>query len=776
MLRERKFCSEAHREEHHRLLLACLRGDDAEGATPKRKQAPAAAGFVAETVLPASAIAQSLPGSGWPSICVIVYELAVGGRGSPLAPSAPPAAALIPIPTTQLEGRREPVPAPEIPHASRALPLRPTHGGAGVFRHGLLSAPAACLAPNAVESAAEPAATGSAWRFGPAEPLYKNAGGRRLQVKDQPPPTGLIVFEVDSLTGPVVPVRSGPVVLGAIKRFPRLRLAPGGKAWRGANALRVDLHEARQILPVRLSLAIGGAPQRFRTAPPVLQCASGHSRRAIVPPQSLCDTPPLSGLMALAVDSLAGSAAPLRHTPPLAIGTMQLLPRLQRAPIGKSWDGAAALPVGLSLVPQCLPAEEPLAPAGAARAFSEPAFRIPDHQPGLEASSVLLCRGPLTYGLSRDPEPSVQAPVVFLEMHAWALASAPSWSALAPARIPIRRAPPELAKLRAPALPAQYSPEPLSSDQDWRVRLVVRRPGWEAWKSPIPPEPPAEEYHEPPPATTLLSRLWALVPNCRFVITPARAAILAIPLIGIGVALSALTKPAVHPARVERTAFFETVRTFLRERSAILIEDDFSSGISGWDGGPEWANGWAYGTAGFVQPRKLALLKASLPLADYRLEFLGQIENQSLSWVFRATDLLNYYATKITIARPGPLPLGAIVRYTVVDGVAVDRVQLPLPIGIRNDTLYRVETSANQDRFTTSINGHVVDTFFDRRHPSGGVGLFSGPGESSRVLWVHVAERDDLLGRLCAYFSSEAVDSKTAFLPIAKKKKVTAEQ
>jgi hypothetical protein len=258
--------------------------------------------------------------------------------------------------------------------------------------------------------------------------------------------------------------------------------------------------------------------------------------------------------------------------------------------------------------------------------------------------------------------------------------------------------------------------------------------------------------------------------------TPARAAILAVPLIGIGVALSALTKPAVHHARVERTAFFETVQTFLRERSGVLIEDDFSSGISGWDGGPEWANGWAYGTAGFVQPRKLALLKASLPLADYRLEFLGQIENQSLSWVFRATNLANYYATKITIARPGPLPLGAIVRYTVVDGVAVDRVQLPLPISIRNDTLYRVETSANQDRFTTSINGHVVDTFFDRRHPSGGVGLFSGPGESSRVLWVRVAERDDLLGRLCAYFSSEPVDSKTAFLPIAKKKKVTTEQ
>jgi len=247
--------------------------------------------------------------------------------------------------------------------------------------------------------------------------------------------------------------------------------------------------------------------------------------------------------------------------------------------------------------------------------------------------------------------------------------------------------------------------------------------------------------------------MWArLFPKWNFVMTPARAAILAVPLISAGIALSGLTKPAIQNGHATKPALVETVRAFLRERSEILIEDNFVSGLSGWDGEPGWASEWVYGAGGFVQPKKLALLRTSIPLADYRLVLVGQIETKSLGWVFRASDLKNYYAMKITIAKPGPLPQGAIVRYTVVDGLTVDPVELPLPLSIRNDTVYRVETSAQQDRFTTTLNGQVVDTFFDHRHRSGGVGLFIGPGESSRVLQVRVVGQDDLLGRLCLFF------------------------
>jgi hypothetical protein len=236
-------------------------------------------------------------------------------------------------------------------------------------------------------------------------------------------------------------------------------------------------------------------------------------------------------------------------------------------------------------------------------------------------------------------------------------------------------------------------------------------------------------------------------------------ALLALPVIGAGLAM--LPR--------EKQIFDEKIGPWLRERSAIVLEEDFGSGLSEWRGGSGWAREWRYDPAGFIQPGKLALLSASVPLADYRLEFVGQIEKKSLGWVFRASDLRNFYAMKITIAKPGPLPRADIVRYVMVNGVATDRVELPLPLNIRNDMLYRVETAAVEDRFTTSVNGQVVDTFRDGRHPTGGVGLFSDPGEAARVLHVRVADRDDLVGRICAYLSGDSAKSKTADPPIVGK-------
>ena len=187
---------------------------------------------------------------------------------------------------------------------------------------------------------------------------------------------------------------------------------------------------------------------------------------------------------------------------------------------------------------------------------------------------------------------------------------------------------------------------------------------------------------------------------------------------------------------------------------AIELVEDFSSGLSNWRN----PNGWIFDPAGCVRPGKLALFAPSAPLSDYRLSFRGQIEKKSLSWAFRIADLRNYYAMKIIITRPGPLPLAALVRYTVINGVAGQRVQAPLPLDLRAGTVYHVETSVYQDQFVSSVNGQIVDTFSDRRHTTGGVGLFREAGESWRVLGVQVADRDDLLGRACAYLSTDSVD------------------
>ena len=251
---------------------------------------------------------------------------------------------------------------------------------------------------------------------------------------------------------------------------------------------------------------------------------------------------------------------------------------------------------------------------------------------------------------------------------------------------------------------------------------------------------------------------------------PARAGIFSLLLVGAVVAGLPYAKSYLRSVPGKRPAILGTtlgtVESFLRQRSAIAIEEDFHAGFSGWRGEPGWDAGWGRDSTGAARPRQLALLRASLPLANYRLQVLGSIENQSLGWVIRASDSRNYYAMKITIAQPGPLPRGALVRSTVVNGAATDRVEAPLPFDIRRNTLYRVETSVSQDRFVTSVDGRVVDTFFDPRHRAGGVGLWSGPGDDSRILRVRVVAQDDWLGRTSLYLFRYFAD-RQAEVPLA---------
>ena len=48
----------------------------------------------------------------------------------------------------------------------------------------------------------------------------------------------------------------------------------------------------------------------------------------------------------------------------------------------------------------------------------------------------------------------------------------------------------------------------------------------------------------------------------------------------------------------------------------------------------------------------------------------ARLDRRSLSWAFRATDSDNYYATKLVITKPGPLPNAGLVRYAMVNGRA----------------------------------------------------------------------------------------------------------
>lgn len=208
----------------------------------------------------------------------------------------------------------------------------------------------------------------------------------------------------------------------------------------------------------------------------------------------------------------------------------------------------------------------------------------------------------------------------------------------------------------------------------------------------------------------------------------------------------------------------EGLKQSILRRAAVSLSDDFRSGLGEWEGRGDWSKQWSYDPAGFLVTGPLALYKPSLNLSDYRMEFLGQIEKKSLGWVYRAADMENYYATKITLTSSGPLPQAVIERYAVVNGGQSSYHRRPLPLQIRADTLYRVRMDVRGNGFTLLVQGQVVDYWSDDRLKTGGIGFFSAKGEQARLRWVEVSHQYDFLGRLCAFLAPYSLPAKDGSL------------
>jgi hypothetical protein len=222
-----------------------------------------------------------------------------------------------------------------------------------------------------------------------------------------------------------------------------------------------------------------------------------------------------------------------------------------------------------------------------------------------------------------------------------------------------------------------------------------------------------------------------------------------VPLLAVTVAYSPTTS-ASSPA----PTFGGKIRQAVRQRASVDLSEDFGDNLRRWAGSGGLPQSWAHDSAGFVLPGTLALYIQSIPLSDYRMEFRGVIERRSLSFAYRAMDFDNYYAASITVVKPGPIPEVALERYAVIDGEAGPRTQVTLPFAVRADTLYDVQVEAHGNQFVIRINDQFVDSFTDSRLPSGGVGFFSGSGESARICWLRIVDRDDLLGKICSLFTS----------------------
>jgi len=194
---------------------------------------------------------------------------------------------------------------------------------------------------------------------------------------------------------------------------------------------------------------------------------------------------------------------------------------------------------------------------------------------------------------------------------------------------------------------------------------------------------------------------------------------------------------------------FQSLGNLAESSTSTNLHDDFRAGLKNWEGrSSDWTS-----EAGQVRPASLRIWKPSATLSNYQMEFMGQIEHKSMDWAFRAADTRNYYATKLVITHPGPLPNAGLVRFVVLDGRERERVELPLPLTLERGVDYHVQVNVQGKRFLTSVNGQLVSSWIDDRISRGGVGFFSESGESALVKWVSVSERDSFLSRIAAHFS-----------------------
>lgn len=218
--------------------------------------------------------------------------------------------------------------------------------------------------------------------------------------------------------------------------------------------------------------------------------------------------------------------------------------------------------------------------------------------------------------------------------------------------------------------------------------------------------------------------------------------------------------PGVKKGMLERAG--DTVSDLIRSRAPITLHDDFTKGLRDWTtvamrNVPKVDDPKGFslpaGAPQIVRPGSLRIWNRSVSLQNYQMEFKGELEKKSLSWAFRASDAKNYYATKIMMTKPGPLPNAGLVRYVMMNGREWDRVQLPIPVTLERGGNYQVRVSVQDDRFITYLNGQVISSWSDKRLHRGGIGFFSDEDDPQKVDWVSLSERDSFLGRVLAHFS-----------------------
>ena len=288
---------------------------------------------------------------------------------------------------------------------------------------------------------------------------------------------------------------------------------------------------------------------------------------------------------------------------------------------------------------------------------------------------------------------------------------------------------PAAATVAAPAVPEppQTEQPPVSSR-----RSDKRASAAKAAKSPEPP-PPAPPASQPRVASTLdldESRLNLEQPQLGFPVSAAwsRMGLARRIAIGLGFVI------ALSIGGFLMKSTFASKVTRPPSPAAARVEP-IGPGLVAGAGG--WASDW---NGAGPKGRQISLWRPSLQLADYRVEFQGQIESKSIGWVYRAVDPQNYYASRLEMVKTGLEPAVVLVHYAMVDGKESKRKESPLPFKVKLDTVYKVRTDIFGNQFRTYLQEQLADEWSDDRLKKGGFGLMTDPGDRAQIRLVQLHE------------------------------------
>ena len=146
-----------------------------------------------------------------------------------------------------------------------------------------------------------------------------------------------------------------------------------------------------------------------------------------------------------------------------------------------------------------------------------------------------------------------------------------------------------------------------------------------------------------------------------------------------------------------------------------------------------WVEGWAGDPAGAHFGRQITIYRPSLKLSDYRVEFQGQIDTNSIGWVFRAADPENYYAMKLTQVASGLAPKLALYKFLIANGRQTQVGRVPIDLAAGPDMMLHVRLDVRGPRFSTYVQGQQVDVWTDDQLKTGGVGFLNEREERGRI-------------------------------------------